>query len=350
MPVETFLLALMLWSGFLTPDPGALAPGDGLGLDPAPVTVSEVRLPAPGPASGATDRPATGGARPRAVAAVGGLTVAAVALAAGARRRDEDPVIVLVHGDGGSARDFDPLLAQMGVAPHRVVEFDYRLVSDGATSTSASRHADADTAAEGLDALIRSVAAEHGTVYSIHHSKGGAVGVEMIADLDAGVRPPIPGYVGAALLDPAIGSGGLGWLQRMGGAFDRIPDNGGFDPWRCDHLGCRDIRDHLGDPSGVEVVAIRNPDAVVTNFTDLPEEMRVYDLVDDGEPSALASWWNPIAALRRIFEAHGSVLRHPAVASCLSAETSAVGACAWTGDRMRTWAPWGRGNGRTLLR
>jgi hypothetical protein len=156
--------------------------------------------------------------------------------------------------------------------------------------------------------------------------------------------------VGAALLDPAIASGGLGWLQRAGGPIDQVPDNGGFDPWRCDALGCRDIRDHLGEPSGIEVVAIRNPDAVVTNFIDRPKGLRVHDLVDDGAPSALSLWWNPVAALKRVFVAHGSVLWHPAVASCISAEIIDVGSCAWKGNRRTPAVLWGRGNGRSLVR
>jgi hypothetical protein len=323
---------------------GALVPGDGLGLARTSPARSSVVL----PTGGATPSPVPRGL-PLGVGGIVGLGVGGVGLTRSRRRRSaSEPTYVLVHGDGGAPSDFDHLMALMGVPDHRTVRFDYRSVARGASSTDASRRASAADAAVALDALIRSVAAGGDPVYSIHHSKGGAVGVEMIAALDAGERSPIPGYRGAALLDPAIAKGDLGRLQRFGGPIAQIPDNGGFDPVRCDPAGCRDIREGLGEASNVEVIAVRNPDAIVTNFRDDPKGLRVYDLVDDGAPSAWSSWWRPMAFLGRIFEAHSSVLSHRAVASCVKAESTLPGSCEWTGHRRlpRIW--WGRGRSHTI--
>ena len=321
-----------------------LLPSSGLGLAQTPPARSAVVLPGSG-----VSRPAVPRGLPVGVGGMVGLGAGGVALARVRRRRtDAEPMYVLVHGDGGAPGDFDLLMALMGIPEDRTVRFDYRSVARGASSTEASRHASAADAATALDALIRSVAAEGDSVYSIHHSKGGAVGVEMIAALDAGERSPIPGYLGAALLDPAIAKGDLGRLQRLGGPISQIPDNGGFDPVRCDSAGCRDIREGLGTASNVEVIAVRNPDAIVTNFRDDPRDLRVYDLVDDGAPSAWSSWWRPMAFLGRVFEAHGSVLSHRAVASCVKAESTNPGSCEWTGHRRipRIW--WGRGRSHTI--
>jgi hypothetical protein len=313
-----------------------LVPADGLGLEEGVVATSE-------------PDPPTQPLIPLWPVPAGLAGTATVVSVAGARIRRRDPVYVLVHGDGGSAEDFDLLMYRMGVARDSTVAFDYRTVHDGRTSTHASRRAATSDAAVALDALIRDLAAEHGSVYSVHHSRGGAVGVEMIAAIDDGRRPPIPGYRGAALLDPAIGSHGVGGLQRLGRHLGFLPDNGGFDPIRCVADRCRDIRVRLGRRAGVEVVAIRNPDALVTNFVDRPMGLRTYDLVDDGRPSALAWWWNPLALVQRVFEAHGSVLEHQSIADCVRAESLEPGSCRWSAHRSR--APmWGRGAGRNLVR
>lgn len=313
-----------------------LAPGDALGLSVQGVASSPVTLPR---APSRSVPPAVP------LGSAGGLTVAALALATARRRRESGPMYVLVHGHGGSEADFDDLMAAMGIPRWRTVAFDYRTVHPASSSTAASRTAPTDEAAAELDELIRRLARDHGSVYSIHHSKGGAVGVEMIAAIDAGHRPTIDGYRGAALLDPAIGSGDLGRLQRFGGWFGPIPDNGGFNPRRCDATGCRDIRENLGTAAGIEVIAIRNPDAMITNFLDDPPGLRTYDLVDDGKPIAVAQWWNPPGILRRVFEAHGSVLTHWAVAECISAEVATPASCSWKGHRRMPRVWWGRGVG-----
>lgn len=304
------------------------APGDGLVLDRPPSPVAGDRAADRG--GGTPIRGISGGL-------LGGtgassIVIGAAAIARSRARRDEEPLFVLVHGHGGRASDFDRLLELMGVSPDRVVAFDYRTAGSGRSSQEASRYAMTPAAALELEFLIRELAEEHANIYSLHHSKGGAVGVDMIANLDEGRRDPIDGYRGAALLDPAISGGALGWVQRFGEVIGPLPDNGGFDPIRCDADGCRDVRANLGEASGVEVIAIRNPDALVTNFTDEPEGLRTYDLVHDGKPSPWAYLPDPRAFFFRMFEAHGSVLSHTAVSDCITAEVARPGSCQWSGS------------------
>jgi len=313
-------------------------PGDGLELSPTPVVRSPVRLP--------TSRTPLG---PGGLGAAVGMTaIAGAAVLMQARRmRDDEPFYVVVHGSGGSAEDFDHLLGRLGVSSDRVVPFDYLDVGGGSNSTEASRTVSAERAAEALDHLIRDLSVDHSNIYSIHHSKGGAVGVSMIGALDDGSRPLIDGYVGAALLDPAIGGGWLGRLQRFGGFSPWLPDNGGFEVERCTDGECRDVRENLGQGSGVEVIAIRNPDAEITNFRDDPAGLRVYDLVHDGgAPARFLLPLSPLLSSFRVWQAHGSVLDNDAVADCIAAEVAEAGSCVWNdGKRERpVWRP-GRGGG-----
>lgn len=316
-----------------------IAPGDGLVLSPTPVVRSPVRLP--------TER-----SRPTAppiAVAVGAIAVTGAGVMSRARsKKDEEPFFVLVHGSGGSADDFDQLLAKLGVPGDQVAVFDYRAVAAGNSSTEASRTASTERAAEALDKFIRELAREHGNIYSIHHSRGGAVGVTMIGALDDGTRPRIPGYVGAALLDPAIGAGWLGSLQRMGGVSSLVPDNGGFNVERCTDGSCRDVRENLGDASGVEVIAIRNLDAEFMNFRDEPPGLRVLDLIyDGGIPARYFLPISPIIAFSRAWQAHTSVLRHDAVADCIAAEVAEAGSCSWDDGRRAdpVWRGGGGGGG-----
>ena len=337
--------AILVASALLGPpaqDPGS--PGDGLGLAERPVVSSPV-TPA---GSGGGRHPWNAQGSPRGVGIAAALAATGLLAAASSRRglgRDHEPFYVVVHGNGGSAEDFDPLLDLMDVDDDRVVAFDYRLAAPGASSTSVSRTVDTDEAAAALDRLLRNVAARHENVYSIHHSKGAAAGVVAISALDDGTKPPIDGYRGAALLEAPIAALPVGPLQRIGGLFPFVADNGGFEPIRCDDEGCRDIREDLGTRAGVEVIAIRNPDAEITNFTDEPRGLRVYDLIDDGGPSAWAYAWHPLAFIKRVFQAHSSVLRHRSVADCIVAEAHDPGSCNWKATRRRR-PMWGRGNGR----
>jgi pimeloyl-ACP methyl ester carboxylesterase len=325
-------------------DVDGLSPGDGVALDPIPAVAVPLGLPEP-PARGSSSTVPLG------IGAVASITLMGAGVASERRRRRSmEPVLVLVHGNGGSAASFDPLLDQLAVEPFNVVAFDWRTTTPATTSTESSKVASTEAAAVELDKLLRELAQDHGNIYTIHHSKGGAVGVAMIAALDDGTRPVIDGYRGAALLDPSIAAGRLGALQRFGVFSKHLPDNGGFDPVTCSTDGCRDRRDHLGEASGVEVIAIRNPDAVVSNFRDQPDGLRVFDLVDDGKPSAL--WFSglPLVFASRVSEAHGSVLKHWSVADCISAEVVAAGSCVWKGDAWRPRIAWGSANSPNLVK
>ena len=338
------LVALSFSVPLVGSDIADLVPGDGLGLDPVPTAVVPVELPqVPHKQQRSSFPLGVGG-----MAAVGVLGAGVVVERR--RRRSMEPLFVLVHGNGGSAGSFDPLLEQLSVGPFSVVAFDWRLAGTGISSSDASKTITTEVAARELDALLRDLSEDHGNIYTIHHSKGGAVGVAVIAALDDGSRPAIDGYRGAALLDPAIAAGRLGDVQRFGVFTAYIPDNGGFDPVVCTSEGCRDRREHLGGVSGVEVIAIRNPDAVITSFWDQPEGLRVYDLVDDGKPSALWFWNTPWMFSARVSEAHGSVLEHWIVADCISAEVARSGSCVWKGDAWRPRIAWGSGGSRNRVR
>jgi pimeloyl-ACP methyl ester carboxylesterase len=337
------LAALSFTVPMSTPEAPELSPGDGVGLSPVAPAVSPLELPAP------THVPRTN-SEPLGYGLLGGAALMGGAAISRRRRRSREPLYVLVHGNGGSAEDFDPLLDRLGIDPQNTVAFEYRTDGESGSSTDASRTEVTGRAARELDELIRELAETNANIYSIHHSKGGAVGVSMIASLDQGIRPPIDGYRGAALLDPAIGSGPLGRLQRAGRPLTFVPDNGGFDPIRCIDGECWDVRDHLGEASGVEVIAIRNPDAVLTNFTDMPEHLRVYDLIDDGGSSAV--WyvgWLP-SALNRMRAAHASVLDSWAVADCIKAEVARAKSCVWKGDSRGRRPMWGSGNSKNMVR
>jgi hypothetical protein len=330
-------------SEFLLPDD--VSPGQGLGLAPKPTVLSPVALPGGSPfGTSSVPRTFPFGRGAGLGGALGGAMGGAMLVIRRRRTKSSEPLYVVVHGHGGSKDDFSELLADLGVGEDQVVAFDYRTAAEGATSTEASRSADVEAAAAQLDRLIRDLSANHSNIYALHHSKGGAVGVEMIASIDEGRRPPIDGYRGAALLDPAIGAGMLGSLQRFGGIFAHIPDNGGFNVFRCVDGGCRDSRENLGVVAGVGVIAIRNPDAVVTNFTDRPSGLRTYDLTYDGKPSASSLLRNPVAAFRRVFEAHGSVLSNDFVTACIRSEVNETGSCDWRGDTLNPGS-----DGNTLI-
>lgn len=309
-------LALAAVALFAVPAPeaGSTSPGDGLGLSPNPI-VRPVRT------SSATTRSAL----PSPLPFAGAAATAAGAAALYRRRRDDTPLLVVVHGHGGDGENFDRLIDMMDIEGARVVAFDYSSVDGGTDSTTSSRTVSTADSAVALDAFIRQLSTSNSNMYSLHHSKGGAVGVSMIASLDDGTSPPIDGYRGAALLDPAIAAGPLGHLQSAGVGHGWIPDDGGFNPIECSDDGCVDIRDNLGEASGVEVIAVRNRDALVTNFNARPEGLRIFD-VHDGLPSALLYG---ALFLPRIIQAHNSVLSNVDVANCVKAEVSVPGSCEW---------------------
>ncbi len=299
-----------------------LVPGDGIGLAPNPIVRSSIGSTAPGqPPS----RPLFPMSIPLAVGTVAALGASVVFK----RRRNDDPLVVVVHGDGGSPESFRYLTTAMGIPTSRVVAFDYSAVDGGESSTESSHRVSTVDAADHLDAMLRELSRDNANIYTVHHSRGGAVGAELIADLDEGSRQPIDGYRGAALLDPAIAAGAHGLLQSLGGfwPFGMIPDDGGFNPVRCTDDGCRDIRAHLGESADVEVVAIRNTDAVLPNFWGRPEGLRVFELRDFLPSAALLVNINPMLALLRMSHAHTSVLKSGVVADCVRAEIDEPGSC-----------------------
>lgn len=147
--------------------------------------------------------------------------------------------------------------------------------------------------------------------------------------------------VGAAILDPPIAAGPLGLLQSIGWLHGDTADDGLFDPVRCGWTGCRDIRDGLGERSGVEVVVVRNPDAGFTNFWGRPDDLRIYDL-DDGGGSMFGRFPDLVGMWQRMGEAHNSVLHNDTVADCIASEAQVVGSCHWP-EPQGIGALWRRG-------
>lgn len=322
-------LFLALSMAFVPADVEPVRPGDGLGLAPNPVARSTApglprpAIPIPGlPGAGA------GGA----IALIAATTPAVVR---GARRRrsrlpDDDPFFIYVPGHGGDASGFDDLAARMGLDPERVRIFDYRWARSDESAANASRWAPTTRAADVLGFYVREQAKLHSQIYLVGHSKGGAVITELVSRWDADPADTVPAVSGAAILDPPISSGPLGVLQSMGFFVGGAADDGLFDPVRCSFRGCRDVRNNLGVGAGVEVIAVRNPGADVTNFRDEPDGLRVYDLVD-GEVGALSLWLDPRRMLQRVGQAHDSVLHSDAVADCIQAEATDPGSCRWEG-------------------
>lgn len=227
---------------------------------------------------------------------------------------------------------FSDLAGRIGVDTDDVRVFDYRWAHPAADRIDASRWAPTDDAADALGAYLAAQGEHHRRIYVVGHSKGGAVIAELVARWDENPSLAPPAVTGAALLDPPIAAGFLGQLQSFGRLIGDVPDDGNYDPIKCSWLRCTDTRVDLGHNAGVEVIAIRNPDAEVTNFRDNPEGLRVFDLIDDGRSPA-ARWLPDIFGfLARVGEAHSSVLHHDAVAECIAAEAKLSGSCRWTGD------------------
>jgi len=260
------------------------------------------------------------------------------------RRRGEgtgETLFIYVPGHGGDPDGFADLARRMGTPPDRVQRFDYTMVGPWNDPVEASKWVPVDDAADVLAWVIEREAQRNRRIYVVGHSKGGAVVTQMIANWDAGIGRPPPELVGAALLDPAIAPGGLGALQRLGTVVGDVPDNGGFDPIRCGPEGCRDVRVGLGRRSGIEVIAIRNREALVMNFLDDPDGLRVYD-VDSPAGDPFARFLDPLGSLG---DAHRSMLHDDATASCIAAEASRPGSCRWRAASKWRLRPFGRGRG-----
>jgi len=241
-------------------------------------------------------------------------------------------MFVYVPGHGGDPNGFSDLADRLGILDEQIAVFDYRWVSRSGDRIDASRWAFTTDAADALHAQLATLALSHDRIYVVAHSKGGAVVTEMISRWDDRPEVAVAEVTGAMLLDPAIAAGPLGLVQSLGWFLGDVADDGGFDPMRCDLFGCDDVRAHLGESAGVEIVAVRNPDALVTNFRDRPAGLRIYELDDGGShPSEL--WSSPTALLDRIRDAHGSVLHSAVVASCIEAEAAVTGTCTWPAPR-----------------
>jgi hypothetical protein len=302
------------------------APGDALGLSP-----------------GDTNKPKPGPMRiPLAPAGSAGLGGAVIAGAVLARRRHpgsasglQDPLFVYVPGHGGDPRGFDDLAGRIGVDGDDLRVFDYRWAWPSNDPVESSRRATADDAADALGAYLAALGADGRPIYLVGHSKGGAVITEVVARWDQHPTIGVDAVVGATILDPPISSGPLGLLQSLGWFHGDTADDGLFDPMRCGWTGCRDIRDGLGQKSGVEIVIVRNPDAGFTNFRDRPDGVRVYDL-DDGGGGMLGRFPNIFGMWNRMGEAHNSVLHNDTVAACIAAEARNVGSCTWPTSNLPT--------------
>ncbi|MCH7584388.1 MAG: alpha/beta hydrolase [Acidobacteria bacterium] len=270
-----------------------------------------------------------------------GVAGIAAALAALQRRGDDlspgaglsldpGPVVVFIpgHGQSHGSSAFADLIEYMGLDDGSVRHFDYRWVDGGSSASAASEAVLLDDAASALNAYLAGVAGDGREIYLVGFSKGGAMVAELVADWDDGRWGPSDSVVGAALLDPPIARGKLGWLQGVGRFWGPLPDDGGYDPVGCTLLrfNCSDRRVGLGLNSGVDVLVIRNPKAGVTSFGDHPAGLRVYDAADDGPTIWQQLIRNPFALPWRISEAHEAVLHDRNVADCITAELTS-GTC-----------------------
>lgn len=315
---------------------GIGSPGDGLGLS-----------------SGSPVRSSGGPARiPLAPAGGAGIGTVAIAAAALARRRrfestggETSPLYVYVPGHGGDPHGFDDLAGRIGLGPEDMRVFDYRWAWPSSDPVEASRHAPSSDAADALSSYLAALGSDGRPIYLVGHSKGGAVITEVVGRWDEHPSMGVEAVVGATILDPPISRGPLGLLQSLGWFHGDTADDGLFDPVRCRWNGCRDIRNGLGERSGVEVVIVRNPDAAFTNFHDQPDGVRVYDL-DDGGGSMFERFPSLIGMWQRMGEAHNSVLHSDTVAGCIAAEARQIGSCVWPKPKSLR-VPWGRGRSGT---
>lgn len=318
----------------------SVAPGDGLGLAPSPTSRS-------GRAPGRSPFVPIGGA------GLGGVVLAGSVLVrrrGGGSRRDTGPLFVYVPGHGGDPDGFGDLARRIGVEPRDVRVFDYRWAWASSDPVEASRWAPTGDAADALGAYLATLGSEGRAIYLVGHSKGGAVITEVVGRWDARPEIGVDAVVGAAILDPPIAAGPLGLLQSIGWLHGDTADDGLFDPVRCGRTGCRDIRDGLGERSGVEVVVVRNTDAGFTNFWGRPDDLRIYDL-NDGGGSMFGRFPDLVGMWQRMGEAHNSVLHNDTVADCIASEAQVVGSCHWP-EPQGLGALWGRGRSGTgpLLR
>jgi len=236
-------------------------------------------------------------------------------------------VFVSGHGNGSPADLFSRLVALMGLGPDQARYYDYRWADGGRNHQAASEYASIDETADALDGYLAGLADQGRPIYLVGFSKGGTGIAELVARWDRQDPGAAHGVIGAALLDPPMATGVHGWLQSVGGVFGPIPDDGGYDPIQCDARGCTDTRRHLGEAAGVEVVVMRNPQAAITNFADVPEGLRVYEASDGGPGFMETLLTRPWDLVSRVTDAHLAVLDDPRVAECLASEMAGSGYC-----------------------
>jgi hypothetical protein len=236
-------------------------------------------------------------------------------------------VFVFVSGHGShSTGTFETLQALMGIGSGNVAHFNWEWTAL-ASYVEATKQAEVDEAAHALEAFLGGLARSSDSIYLVGHSKGAVTITQMLAWWDAYPTRAQPSVIGAALLDPPISRGSLGFLQSIGHYFG-IASDGKFEPVQCLAGECRDRREHLGETAGVGVFVVRNPDAGVTSFRDEPAGLRVYDLDDGGGPATdrILGAGN---VFDRIGEAHSSPLKAGLVADCIAAESWRLGSCVW---------------------
>lgn len=239
--------------------------------------------------------------------------------------------LVFVPGHGSpESGTFDDLMGMLGVSDTGgldVLQLDHRDLVASASHPDAARRSTVDDLADGLGVMLRALGRGGEQIYLVGHSKGAAAIAELLARWDRDPERAVPEVVGAALLDPPMSGGLLGLAQGAGRHLHHaIPHDGGYSPHRCSLRGCRDTRDHLGTAAGVEVIVFRNPDALVTNFTDAPDGLRVYDISQPGS--------EPRVDPSSIGAAHSYPLRSQAVAACIADELRRRGSCRWP---IRRW-------------
>ncbi len=315
--IPTLALAIAL---FADPTPAA---GVRLAPDPVPPAAAATRVPVPGLPAGLPLPAAAGGA------AAGLAALAAVRWRGRRPEGDAAPLVVFVsgHGNGSPVGLFSRLVTLMGLDPDRARYYDYRWADGGRNHQLASEYASIDETADALDGYLAGLADQGRPIYLVGFSKGGTSIAELVARWDRQDPGAAHGVIGAALLDPPMASGIHGWLQSVGAAWGPIPDDGGYNPVQCDRQGCVDTRAHLGEASGVEVVVMRNPQAAITNFGDVPKDLRVYEASNGGPGFIETLFTHPWDLASQVTDAHLAVLDDPRIAECIAGEIGGSGYC-----------------------
>ncbi len=261
----------------------------------------------------------------------------------------EDMVVVFIAGYGSQAEQpaFQALIDLLQLRPSQVQRFDYRWAEPGEDHAWAARRAEVGELAAALQGYLRGAALAGRSIYLVGHSLGGATLAELVARWDDYPSLRIPQVRGVALLDPPIAHGLLGSLQSGPRLFGWRPHDGGYDPTEWSWwTGWDDQRVHLGGTSQVPVVVFRNPKAAITNFWDRPKGLRVFDVPDAGPhpfvflaPPLATLPWRLGHFLKRLAEAHVSVLSDPRVAQCISKEIRRGGSCTRIGSNANTSGP-----------